>query len=423
MKTPTKSPTPSLLQREGEVRQNVSSASIDLLGLKDPVGLDLENPTGFLKPSRIGAALPPLRRGLGWGFCGLLLFLNACITEYRATGIEELADILVVEGVITDEETIITLSRSVYLTEETSRQVPVNNAEVFVECDDGPPFRMDPPNQDYFPPRYLIKTGQLDLNRQYRLKIKIEDQEYRSDFSPPVKTPEIDSVFWSKEGPGHPVRIHVATHSPDNSILYYRWSYREDWEINSEMRLEDYPYYCWSWEKSKNLLIGSAEKTVFGKLTDILASIPPTSSKLSVLYRIDVKQNAIRKQAYDYFANIKKNAEQTGSIFAPIPSELRGNIKCDTDADRPVIGFVDVSTTTQKRRYIKRSDNVYETPRSDCEAIPRDSLLIWYEGTIPEDRYIQFDPLDTTMYIHIKCVDCTKNNATERKPDDWPNDH
>ena len=33
-----------------------------------------------------------------------------------------------------------------------------------------------------------------------------------------------------------------------------------------------------------------------------------------MLYYIDVKQNRIRKEAYDYFVNLQRNIEQAGSI-------------------------------------------------------------------------------------------------------------
>jgi len=171
-------------------------------------------------------------------------------------------------------------------------------------------------------------------------------------------------------------------------------------------------------------LLGSAEKTVFGRITDKLTEMTPSSTKLSVLYRIDVKQNVISKRAYDYFTNIKKNNQQTGSIFAPVPSELRGNITCDTDADRPVIGYVDISTTTQARRYIRERD-VYEKPYTGCEIIPRDSLLKWFNGQIPEFfiPYPKYIPGDLPMsYVDIVCVDCSLS-ATTQKPEDWPVNH
>ena len=380
-----------------------------------------------------------------WGRVGvglLCLILCGCITKYNPKGIDEVADILVVEGIITDNETTITLSRSMILTDEADAY-HVNNAKVYVECDDGTQWRA---NGDYGDNgRYTIITGQLVMARRYRLKIEVEEPDYGSDdcypnslngitcptktyeycsvFSYPIQTPEIDSIFWMKKDRGQPVTIYVATHSTNNDISHYRWSYKEDWEIKSDFFLEDYPYHCWNMAESNELLLGSTQKTAFGRLTEKLTEISPSDRKVSVLYRIDVRQNAISKQAYDYFANIKKNAQQTGGLFAPIPSELRGNITCTTDPGKPVIGYVDVSTTTKERIYISYME-VYELSFTDCRLLSRSDLCEML-GVRPEsctffevpDRYVRVDPF---YYTNVECVDCTSHGTTQ-KPDDWPN--
>jgi len=392
--------------------------------------------------------------------CLFCLILCGCITEYEATGIDEIADILVVEGIITDDETTITLSRSMnlsggFLKYSSSSYYPypsynyVDNARVYIECDDGTQWEAETFDGWWVARngKYTIKTGTLHQDRKYCLKIEIEENdgdcipdgswgwscptkiyEYCSEFSYPIRTPEIDSIFWIKRGRGQPVMIHVATNSQDNKVLYYRWSYNEDWEIISDVYLENYPYYCWNTAKSNEILLGSAEKTIFGKLTDKVTEISPSNRKLSVLYRIDVKQNAISKRAYDYFANIKKNSQQSGSIFAPTPSELRGNITCTTDPGRPVIGYIDISSTTHKRRYIAQQDNVYERPHSNCDTISKASLC--EERGLEGRDCFEFDPLeygyviyeysDQILYMEAKCVDCTLNGGTLQKPDDWP---
>jgi len=364
----------------------------------------------------------------------LCLILCGCITEYLPTGIDEVADILVVEGIITDDESYITLSRSVTLTDEEDSKISknyINDAKVYIECEDGTQWEAEPffnllgGSRDG---QYTIKTGKLDLERQYRLKIEIDEKidrdcewypwnpcptetvEYRSEYSYPIQTPEIDSIFWTKRGRGQPVMIYLATHEPEGKVLYYQWSYREDWEIRSNFYSIYYPYYCWNTANNRDILLGSAEKTVFGKITDIITEIYPTNKKLSVLYRIDVKQNAISKRAYDYFANIKKNAQQSGSIFAPIPSELRGNISCITDPGRPVIGYVDISTTTKTRRYIPVSEGVYERP-IDCIPFSSEEL----GDTVPAG-YIS---VGGDAYVPESCVNCTYY-GTQKKPDDWP---
>ena len=382
------------------------------------------------------------------GLCICLLFCG-CITDYEATGIEELADILVVEGIITENETTIMLSRSKRLTDDGYDPFyTVDNARVYVECEDGTEFHayVDPNRGWATNGQYTINTGILNQELKYWLKIEIDEPDfnsddckpyldswlcpiktyvYSSDPAYPIKTPEIDSVFWTKRGSGQPVNIHVATHSPDNKILYYRWSYREDWETVAEYRLDPYPFYCWNTAVNRNMLLGSSEKTIFGRVTDILAEMPSTSRRLMELYRIDVTQNAISKRAHDYFANIKKNSQQSGSIFAPVPSELRGNITCITDPGRAVIGYIDVSTTTYKRRYIPRAENAYERPYSSCGPLTLqeycdkfglgESLCRFPETWVPYGG--------GGVRIEIHCVDCSYWGGTNNKPEDWPNNH
>ena len=405
---------------------------------------------------------------LKYSIIQLFIILNCCgcITEYVATDLDQISGILVVEGVITDNESIITLSRSVNFTDRLDgASFFVNDARVYVECDDG---TLLPAERPHWGRRdngqYTIKTGELDPNRKYCLKFEIDEvepgcnmirsedteincpiktYEYRSDSSYPIQTPEIDSLFWSKRGKGQPVNIHVATHSSDNKLLFCRWSYKEDWEIKSNILMDydfcnscqvavpasqdycpncgikwRYPYTCWNAAVSSEIILGSTEKTVFGRVSNLLKEIQPTDNRLSVMYRIDVKQNAISKRAYDYYTNIKKNADQSGSIFAPVPSELRGNIFCTTDQGKPVIGYIEVSMTVQKRRYFSSNDVAYEKPFSTCE-------IIQYPGPPPTNWVYYFISLPSPFSPPLRyivqrfCVDCTMNGGSLNKPVDW----
>ena len=380
------------------------------------------------------------------------LILSGCTTKYYAKGIDEATDILVVEGVITDDESTITLTRSVNINEQGYWDpVSVANANVYVECDDGTqtqPALYDPPNYSTAERydrvgRYIVKTGRLNPERKYRLKIEVDNYEYVSDYSYPIKTPEIDSVFWRKRAKGEPVMIYITTHVPDDDVLYFRWSYKEDWEINSEIDRETnvspvfaLPHRCWDKYISRDIFLGSSENVISDEIAEIITEIPPSNRRLSVLYRIVVKQNAISKRAYDYFVNIKKNSENIGSIFAPTPAELRGNIVCITDPGRPAIGYIDVSSTTQKTKFISRRDNFHETPSYiDCNIYSKD-FLIETDGIIVEGGeralppWYEQHPPGSNTYVHVRCVDCrwpepgrfpgTYTEPTTQKPDDWP---
>ena len=464
MKSPTQSLTQALPQGEGAAYSNLYDSSF-----KEE--RSLYNVCVLKRPAEkvFSATSSP------WGRAGvglLSLLLCGCVTDFEPKDIDEVSSILVVEGIVTDDITNITLSRSEnLLNDNASDTYYVDNAKVYVECDDGTQFHAD--SWDWGMSRegkYTIQTGKLNPDRKYCLKIEVEEldtdvtfiksrslptktYEYHSDYSYPIQTPEIDSVFCLKRGKGQPVMIFVATHSPYNEIMYYRWSYKEDWEYYSEFvyydeekcpkcnfeplkngqvcprcgnEKKEIPYYCWDKSKSTALLLGSAEKTVFGKLTDKIVEYPPTSRRISYLYRIDVKQNAISKRAYDYFNNIRRNSENTGSLFAPVPSELRGNIVCETDPGRPVIGYIDISTTTQKRKYIS-GKNIYEHPYSDCKVLTIEDIVeLVGEQYLPlPGEYIIYHwyPMAPPEFLKLKCVDCTYYGGKTDKPEDWPNEH
>jgi hypothetical protein len=389
--------------------------------------------------------------------CFSCFILHGCITEYNAKGINELRDILVVDGLISEGESYVTLSRSEYLTDTRSYFSYIYDANVFVECDDGTQMIAEKPVVGSNPgynniPRYIIQTGKLHHDRKYRLRIELEEYdmqsedcfiqngivtqcptksfEYCSNYSYPIVTPEIDSVFWTKNGEGELVKIHVATHDPDQRVIDYRRTFKEQWEIHSDYMEADpsfpFPYYCWNHFNNTDILLSSGENTIFGTVTDIITELEQNNRKLEVLYKIDVKQNAITKRAFDYFTNIRKNTQQSNNIFASVPSELRGNIVCTNEPDRPVIGYVDVSITTQKQLIIRRIDGVYEFARRgwNCELVAESELLEEYEGIIP-DIYKPYlfrrEGPDTFVlyYILTYCVDCTHFGYTQ-KPDDWP---
>ena len=339
--------------------------------------------------------------------------------------------------------------------------VYVDGAGIYVECDDGMLFLAE--NHDNGV--YSINNGKLNPERSYRLNIELDGRKYQSAYSNPIITPDIDDVFWIQRGERQPVIINVSTHSVENHILYYKWSYREEWEYTADyiwvtpercqepschvLLPEDedncpqcgrkitkfYNHYCWGINNGY-FFLSSAERTTFGRVTEKITEINPRDIKLSILYRITVRQNAVSKQAYDYFTNVRKNTRNTGDIFSPVPSELQGNITCITDPGIKVIGFVDVSTTSQKEMLISHRDNLYVPPDFEklCRPLTRIQLCaalgnFMCDRWVVPNGYIVFDYVPVFAWIpdileprysDETCFDCTLYGGTPNKPEDWP---
>jgi len=362
----------------------------------------------------------------------LLLFifalgLNSCITEYTPTDVEEVSDLLVVSGTITDGESVFKLSRSVGLSDNLYDATLINNADLYVEVDDGAHLNGYSKGGGL----YAVSTGVLDKNKKYRLCASIDGETYQSDFLSPIFTPEIDSLSPMKSGEGQPVYIAVTTHDPEEQSQYFRWTYKENWEVKTELFAQAgtidgvfrmfssavNTYYCWGKDSSKIVLLGSSDKLTENIIYQRkLVEIPCDNDKLSILYHIAVNQIQVRKEAYDYFYNLQKNVEQTGSIFAPVPSEMKGNIRSTSNEELPVIGYIEVATTTKRELYIWVNEGFYEPTTFHCYSQvtedPEKGLPI-YEYAPPN-----------ISYAPTRCVDCRiKEKASKIKPDFWPTDH
>lgn len=151
-----------------------------------------------------------------------------------------------------------------------------------------------------------------------------------------------------------------------------------------------------------------------------LIEIEPDHDKLSYLYHIDVYQALVSKDAYKYLSNLQKNISQTGSLFAPLPAEYKGNVKCATSPEQPVIGYVDVATITHKSIYLPTSDELYEQQASSCSVIPASTFKNFSEAYASGFNILSLN----VAYSEYRCVDCTNSGrCTKDRPSWWPTDH
>ena len=299
-------------------------------------------------------------------FISICILMGACVSEYEPNYENQLEGLLVVDGTITSGETIIKLSRSIAMSEKFSGKEYVNNAKLYVENDKGIVISN---SQLRDSGEYVINVGELDVSSKYRLNIMIADDIYQSEYLSPLIIPEIDSISWQKKGEGEPLYICVTSHDPLDQSPYYRWTYKEDWEFH---------------------------------------------------YHIDVYQALVSKDAYKYLSNLQKNISQTGSLFAPLPAEYKGNVKCVTSPEQPVIGYVDVATITHKSIYLPTSDELYEQQASSCSVIPASTFKNFSEAYASGFNILSLN----VAYSEYRCVDCTNSGrGTKDRPSWWPTDH
>lgn len=294
----------------------------------------------------------------------ILFFSLACKKPFIHDGITESPSLLVVEGVInTAGQTTIYLSRTLKLADKLKASSEIK-AKVQVEGQNNTVF----PLTETAAGTYSAPQMNLNPNQQYRLRIKTTSgKEYLSDLMTVRTTPAIDSVNWEKTTEG--VKIYVNAHDSKNNTKYYQWDYQETWEIRSSAYSENIYkngvmvardqnemlalFTCYVTEKSTGLLIASTAKLSSDVVHRFpLVTIQNRAEKLDVRYSILTKQYAIGQEAFEYLSIMKRNSEQQGSIFDIQPSEINGNIKCISNPNEMVIGFMTISGIMEKRIFI-----------------------------------------------------------------------
>jgi len=294
-----------------------------------------------------------------------------CRAPYVLPSTSSNLNLLVVEGVVNtgSDSTIIHVTRTQKLT-DTVNLVPETGAALTIIDPSGGTFAsLTEIKSGYY---YMPGLNNPALQSIYKLKIVTgTGKTYMSDVLTVKNSPPIDSVNFEIGSNG--LELYSATHDATNNSRYYRWDYKENWKIEAgfQSNLEaqtnphdtiiirqpkDEIYVCFQNDTSSSIIINTSATLSQDVIAhNPVAFVASSSEKLSHEYCITVNQYVLTKDAFNYWQNIKKNTEQLGSIFDAQPSEIQGNIHSVSNPGEPVIGFITMGTSAQKRLFIGNS--------------------------------------------------------------------
>jgi len=300
-------------------------------------------------------------------FLGLIvLAIASCKKPYEPPVITSPYSYLVVDGVINTgaDSTFIMLSRTTNLADSVKRSGE-KGATVELITNGGATY----PFTEVRNGVYAHEGLNLDVSKTYKLSIATNGQHYLSDDIIVKVTPPIDNVGFKPDN--NTLQINVSTHDPSNNTKYYKWDYDDAWRFTTQYRsgyiydetlknlrgrtIAEDIYTCYSTGVSSTVNIGTTVKLAQDVVSDqVIETIPSSSVKLNSRYSILVKQYALTKEAYTFWENLKKNTEQLGSVFDPLPSEIGGNIHNVDNPAEPVVGYISASNIQTKRIYINK---------------------------------------------------------------------
>jgi len=350
----------------------------------------------------------------------LLLLLSSCITQFIPQ-VSEDKEILVVEGLVTDqpEAYVINLSMSLPLGSKSTAR-PLKGCAVSISDNMGKSYSLKETSLGTYKTDPTIFQG--IIGRFYTLHIKTSaaagNLNYVSSALEMKPVPPIDSVYYEKktirekdmfnpttEG----CQIYLNTHDATNNCKFYRWEFSETWEFHLPYTVPN--PICWISANSD--MINIKNTTVLNEdriLRFPVSFISNETDRLRERYSMLVNQYSLNEEEYLYWEKLQTMSEQVGGLYDIIPSAIQSNVRCADNPGEKVLGFFSVSATTSKRIFINDNFmglvNLYTNCIADTvfngKPVPSLNISAWViiDHPIPPPQY--------QVYTYSKgCYDCT----------------
>ena len=368
--------------------------------------------------------------------------LQQCVEPFTPE-IKKYSDLLVVDGILTDElgTQVVTVSRTSNYSD--AKFIPENDCSVSVLDDQGNIYPYTGKGNGQYEAEFY--QGDLQYGRAYMLRVIANNGDvFESDYQTLKAAPAIDSlaaVFEPKITVENPegfkgYQFFVNTSDPSGNARYYRWSMEETWEYHAPFTvafmwdgaMHDFSFpddrsTCW-----KTLDVpGIYTATTRDLSADILKNIKlnyvnTETDRLKWRYSLLVKEYALSAEAYEFWNGLEKQTQQTGGLYESQPYMIQGNITCVSNPDEVALGFFSASGVSQKRIFV----NPPPVPVSDLVCLgdtisPRNPIEDYPESAYPV--YLFKIPLPFGGYMKAaserRCFDCLERGGTNIRPDFW----
>ena len=365
----------------------------------------------------------------------LLLPLAGCITKFIPET-DETQELIVVEGLVTDQEGVntIKLSKSQPLGKRAVA-LPLKGCTVFINDDKGNNNQL----HETVSGTYTTVEGQFrgQVGRKYTLIIHTNNatknhftyQSFPMEMKP---VPPIDSVYYERILLSEPkslvskqeaCQIYLNTHDPQGRCKFFRWDYSETWEIRLPFSIP-VNKRCWVSNNSSVINIKNTSGLAESRINRYpLKFITGETDRLREKYSMMINQYSLNEDEYIYWEKLQLISEDIGSLYDITPASIPGNVFCLEDPGEKVLGYFSVSARSSKRIFVNENFYGIVNPYSQCISdtldtrnpalIPGLNISVWIleQSSPPEPPF-------TVVTIQKSCADCTTRGTTV-KPDFW----
>lgn len=375
------------------------------------------------------------------------LCTTACIYPYSPELEEAPEGVLSVDGNICIGSTsTVRLGTLLSLWKAEWKPADFSGARVWVEDDAGGeyPGTSAPYGYGYGwnQPAYTIDTRNAPADRRYRLCVEALGDRFVSDWNDVLPPPRIRDISFSADEEN--VFVSVSVDGGEDGTGYVLLSYEETWEFHADYPLDyqvtydsmtdmvaisplilsDYSrYWCWqSVSTGRVYPVDYTGRTESGLSGYPLASFSRRDNRNHRRYCINVTARSISKDSYRFLRNLEENTDGGDNLFTPNPGEIAGNLRCESNPERTVLGYALFSFATSKRAFLDSRYLKPSPPAALDYPLANFYTGLWKIGYLPlVENKPGYDPKVEGPYGWgpRRCYDCTAAGGTKTKPDDW----
>lgn len=380
----------------------------------------------------------------------------SCIYPFEADMMTKPEESMVISGdIIPGGITVVNVSRLSPVSEvlEPTRRFPAS--DVYVETYKAGSIKAKNLGMGV----YEIDTRSLPSDARCRLKVDIKKgKSYASSWMTSLPAPDVNAIDLNVSD--KTVALELSLTGRSDATRYYRWDFDETWEIAADFvpthmfvddvdprdaenprkiyreRTDNEKYmYCWLSDSSREYGLGNTAALGENKvIRQRFHTVGRSDKRMQRLYSVNVKARSLSADAYEFLDNLQKNSNIGGSLFTPVPSEVRGNIRCLSDTNEFVYGYISVAVLSQRRFFLGSEFTRYYIPAenaADLMYLPdadEDGRHDFIQHYLRGDRPVhllegQMTPTVSNMlWAPGRCTDCRLEGGSKIKPDYWPND-
>ena len=275
----------------------------------------------------------------------------------------------------------------------------------------------------------------------YRAVVEVDGERYASDWIVPDNPPVIDDITFEADDDNVSVMVDLGTGDSKTGyagfLLEENWEFHADeyprsfintatWEYYTDREISNMDslivnYWCFRSDSTKSVIMldysnleGDAVKSFPVK------TFPRTDSRNHKRYSVNVKAFSLSKDAYDYGRRLREMSNVGSDLFTPDPGTLNGNIHCETDPLREVMGIVLAGKMTSRRafmrgQYAKQAQSYVPFVFVEKEDMP----LMYYDRLYRPVRLLSHEDTMSVGWAPIRCIDCIEDGGTQTPPDFW----